>query len=169
MITLSRVTMDDAHTFAQGLIANGWLNQDPDCVDSLFRQLVDITKLPAGYELAISAATPEMEQAGRATGVNAAWSYAKCYRNMLDAQPLAVAISPEVLQAWLTRDICTCSSGDGSLRWPCPMHSPTTAAKPPRAAAADQGDFDCKALRKAIDECEAATAAVPAATELPKE
>jgi hypothetical protein len=83
---LTRVTMDGGHTFAQGLIANGWLNEDPDCVDSLFRQLVDITKLPAGYELAISAATPEMEQAGRATGVNAARSYARCYRNMLNAK-----------------------------------------------------------------------------------
>ena len=55
--------MDDAHTFAQGLIANGWLNEDPNCVDTLFRQLIDVTKLPAGYELAIGTATPEMKQA----------------------------------------------------------------------------------------------------------
>lgn len=98
-MTLPYVTMEDAHTFAEGLIANGWLNEDPDCVDSLFRQLVDITKLPAGYELAISAATPEMVQAAQATGINAAWSYAKCYRNMLDAQPaqslrLKAAVTP---------------------------------------------------------------------------
>jgi hypothetical protein len=130
----THITMDDAHTFAQGLIAHGWLNDDPNCVETLYRQLVDITKLPAGYELAISEATPEMVQAAQATGVNAAWSYAKCYRNMLDAQlaihvpadsTAAPAMSPEVLQAWLASGVCTCpGAGDGSLRWPCPTHPP---------------------------------------------
>jgi hypothetical protein len=152
MITFPLVTMDDAHTFAQGLIANGWLNQDPDCVDALFRQLVDVTKLPAGYELAISAATPEMVQAAQATGVNAAWSYAKCYRNMLDAQPshhvpaastAPPAMSPEVLQAWLASGVCTCpGAGDGSLRWPCPTH-------PPAINLADEH----AALRQALTAC----------------
>jgi hypothetical protein len=89
--TITHITMDDAHFFAGALIAHGWRNTDPDCVDRLYRQLVTITKLPPGYELAVSVATPEMEQAGRATGVNAAWSYAKCYRNMLDAQPRELA------------------------------------------------------------------------------
>lgn len=80
-------TMDDAHIFAQGLIASGWLNDDPDCVDTLHRQLVNITTPPAGYELAPSVATPEMQASAQACGVNASWSYAKCYRAMLDAQP----------------------------------------------------------------------------------
>lgn len=33
------ITMADAHTFAQGLIAAGWHNDNLDCVDTLQRQL----------------------------------------------------------------------------------------------------------------------------------
>lgn len=87
-------TLDDAHTFAQGLIANGWLNGDPDCVDTLHRQLVAIMTPPAGYDLAPSVATVEMQAAGQACGVNASWSYAKCYRAMLDAQPTIAVPTP---------------------------------------------------------------------------
>jgi hypothetical protein len=84
---ITHITMDTAYYFDGALIAHGWKNSDPDRVERLYRQLVTITQLPPGYEIAVSMATPEMERAGQATGVNAAWSYAKCYRNMLDAQP----------------------------------------------------------------------------------
>lgn len=87
MNPITHITMDTAHYFDGALIAHGWKNSDPDRVERLYRQLVNITQLPPGYEIAISVATPEMEQAGRATGVNAAWSYAACYRSMLNAQP----------------------------------------------------------------------------------
>lgn len=87
-------TIDDAHTFAQGLTASGWLNDDPDCIDKLHRQLVAITTPPEGYELAPSMATLDMQVAGQAVGVNASWSFAKCYRAMLDAQPsIAVPVT----------------------------------------------------------------------------
>jgi hypothetical protein len=33
------ITDEQAHTFAQALIAAGWLNDDPNCVDALQRLL----------------------------------------------------------------------------------------------------------------------------------
>ncbi|MEO7579940.1 MAG: hypothetical protein ABIT83_20210 [Massilia sp.] len=36
---IPKITIDEAHVFAQGLIAAGWHNADPDCVSSLHRQL----------------------------------------------------------------------------------------------------------------------------------
>jgi hypothetical protein len=43
-----------------------------------------------------------------------------------DDEEISIAAStemaPEVLQAWLVSGVCTCPSGDASLRWPCPTH-----------------------------------------------
>lgn len=39
-------------------------------------------------------------------------------------------MSNEALAAWLAQDLCTCPSGDGSLRWPCPNHPPIFANAP---------------------------------------
>jgi hypothetical protein len=86
MSTVTHITMDEAHTFAQGLIADGWLNSDPNCVDTLHRQLV--ATLADRLEGSIFPVR----------GVN--------------------------IRQWLSSGICTCPSGDGSLRWPCPSHLP---------------------------------------------
>lgn len=60
---MSTITMDDAHLFAQGLIANGWLNSDPDCVNTLHRQLVATLATPVAAELAYpTSLTPPLKQ-----------------------------------------------------------------------------------------------------------
>lgn len=56
---------------------------------------------------------------------------------------------------------CTCPSGDGSLRWPCPVHPPSAQAEPYRCPAKRGEDpqvcgrVRCQLGRKCADEVQA--------------
>jgi hypothetical protein len=61
--------------------------------------------LPSGWKWAPLQATPEMCQAGQASGKNSKWSYANCYRDMLAAAPSPEAAQEGEQMAGAARDV----------------------------------------------------------------
>lgn len=58
----------------------------------------------------------------------------------------------------MTTTTCTCPSGDGSLRWPCPAHPPDTLATQLRGYAVaiqDEQPYWADKIKAACDELEA--------------
>lgn len=59
-----------------------------------------------------------------------------------DKARAAIAKAESAVSEPTHRTTCTCPSGDGSLRWPCPTHPPTAAVSEPVAWMNSDGDVE---------------------------